>query len=193
MSVMANSKTVEEVLLENDSQSKASVAAFKRDLQKLRTGRASASLLESVQVDYYGTKTALSHLGQITTPEPRLIVIQVYDAQAAPAVEKAIHGAGLGLNPGREGNLVRVVVPTLTEESRKELVRRLHKMAEEIKVSIRNHRRDSNDAIKKMEKDGLVSKDDSARALEKVQKQIDAQITEVDKLLAAKEAECMEV
>lgn len=185
--------TAEEVLKQHDQECKSSLQSFKQNLQKFRTGRASPALIESVQVDYYGSKTALSHLGQITTPEPRLIVVQVYDGGAAPAVEKAIQIAGLGLNPSREGNIIRILVPPLTEESRKDLVKRLHKLGEEMKVSIRNHRRDANEVVKKLEKDGVVAKDASGKALEKVQKQTDGAIAEVDQLLAAKEAECMEV
>lgn len=185
--------SAEELLSVHDEECKAAVAAFKRDLLKIRTGRASGSLLEGVQVDYYGSKTPLVHLGQISTPEPRLIVVQVYDAGAAAAVEKAIQTSGLGFNPAREGNTIRVVVPPLTEESRKEIVKRLHKLAEDIKVSVRNHRRDANESVKKLEKDGIVAKDDSAKVLDKVQKRTDAAVQEVDKLLQAKEAECMEV
>jgi ribosome recycling factor len=185
--------TAQDVLSQHEEECKAALSAFKRDLQKVRTGRASASLLEGVQVDYYGSKTPLVHLGQITTPEPRLIQIQVYDASAAAAVEKAIHGAGLGFNPSREGNLIRVVVPPLTEESRREIVKRLHKQAEDIKVSVRNHRRDANESIKKLEKDGIVAKDESAKILERIQKQTDTAVSDVDKLLESKEAECMEV
>ena len=182
-----------EVVAEHDEQCKAALTSFKRELQKVRTGRASASLLEGVMVDYYGSKTALTHLGQITTPEPRLISIQVYDANAAAAIEKAIHGAGLGFNPSREANTIRVMVPPLTEESRKEIVKRLHKLAEDIKVSIRNHRRDANELVKKLEKDGDVAKDESAKVLDRIQKQTDNSSKEVDALLKAKEAECMEV
>ena len=185
--------TLQEILTLHDNECKGAVTAFKRDLQKVRTGRASGSLLEGIMVDYYGSKTALSHLGQITTPEPRMIVVQIYDTNAAPAVEKAIGSAGLGFNPSREGNTIRVVVPPLTEESRKEIVKRLHKSAEDIKVSIRNHRRDANDGLKGLEKDGTLAKDDAGKAHDKVQKQTDAAIAEVDKLLEAKEAECMEV
>lgn len=183
----------QEVLSAHDQECKAAIAAFKRDLLKVRTGRASGSLLEGIQVDYYGSKTPLVHLGQITTPEPRLIVVQVYDGSAAVAVEKAIHSAGLGFNPSREGNMIRIVVPPLTEESRKEIVKRLHKLAEDIKVSVRNHRRDANEEVKRLEKDTIVTKDESAKVLDKIQKQTDAAVQEVDKLLAAKEAECMEV
>ena len=183
----------EEVLAKHDDECKAAVAAFKRDLLKIRTGRASGSLLEGVLVDYYGSKTPLVHLGQISTPEPRLIVIQIYDAGAAVAVEKAIQTAGLGFNPSREGNTIRVMVPPLTEESRRDIVKRLHKSAEDMRVSIRNHRRDANEVVKKLEKDGIVAKDDSGKIQDKIQKQTDAAVQEVDKLLQAKEAECMEV
>ncbi len=185
--------TEQEVIAAHETECKSALAAFKRDLQKVRTGRASGSLLESVQVDYYGSKTPLQHLGQISTPEPRLITIQVYDASAVSAVEKAIQTSGLGFNPSREGNLIRVLVPTLTEESRKEIVKRLHKLAEDMKVSVRNHRRDANEAMKKLEKDGEISKDDIAKVLDKIQKQTDSAVVEIDKLLQAKEAECMEV
>jgi len=185
--------TVQEVLSKHAEECNASIAAFKRDLQKVRTGRASGSILENVQVDYYGSKTPLVHLGQISTPEPRLIMIQVYDANAAPAVEKAIQTAGLNFNPSREGNTIRIVVPPLTEDSRKEIVRRLHKLAEDMRVSVRNHRRDANDAIKKIEKEGGIMKDDVTKTTDKVQKQTDTSIVEIDKLLQAKEAECMEV
>ncbi len=185
--------TTQEILTNHDNECKGAISAFKRDLQKVRTGRASGSLLEGIQVDYYGSKTPLVHLGQITTPEPRLIVVQIYDTNAASAVEKAIQGAGLGFNPSREGNTIRVVVPPLTEESRKEIVKRLHKLAEDIKVSIRNHRRDANDGLKALEKEGSLAKDDVNKSQDRVQKQTDAAIAEVDKLLQAKEAECMEV
>ena len=184
---------VQAILKKYEEECRAAVDAFRRELQKVRTGRASGSVLEGIVVEYYGTKTALSHLGQITTPEARLIVIQVYDSNAAVAVEKAIHSAGLGFNPSREGNTIRIVVPPLTEETRREIVKHLHKMAEDYRVSVRNHRRDANDAIKKLEKEGTVAKDEAGRVLEKVQKQTDASISDIDKVLAQKEAECMEV
>lgn len=170
-----------------------SVAVFKKDLQKIRSGRASASMLESVFVDYYGARTALSHLGQISSPEPRMLSMQVYDQSAVEACEKAIRSADLGLNPSREGNALRIMIPPLTEETRRDVVRRLHKMAEDIRVSIRNHRRDANEDLKSLEKDGSLSKDDSKKAQDKVQKITDEAIKQVDLLLKEKEAECMEV
>ena len=175
------------------AECKESLNALKRELQKVRTGRASSGLLEGVHADYYGTKTLISHLGQISTPEARLILIQVYDAKAVPAVEKAIQTAGLGFNPSRDGNTIRVVVPQLTEETRKDIVRHLHKMVEDIRVSVRNHRRDANEVLKRLEKDGIVTKDDAKRTSDKIQKHTDSSMAEIEKLLSAKEAECMEV
>lgn len=186
-------KTADEVLSFHTQECKEALAALKRELQRVRTGRASSGLLEGVHADYYGTKTPITHLAQITTPEPRLILLHVYDTKAVTAVEKAIQTSGLGFNPSRDGNSLRVVVPQLTEESRKEIVRHLHKIAEDIRVSIRNHRRDANELLKGLEKDGAITKDDLKRLSEKVQKQTDGSIQEVDKMLAVKEAECLEV
>ncbi|MCB0324316.1 MAG: ribosome recycling factor [Bdellovibrionales bacterium] len=183
----------EEVLEQLEEQCESTVQAFKRDLQKMRTGRASTSLLEGVDVDYYGSRTPLVHLGQISSPEPRLLVVQVYDASAVESVEKAIRSSDLGFNPSRDGNTLRIKVAALTEESRKEIVRHLHKLAEEIRISVRNHRREANDLLKKLEKDGDLAKDDSKRSQDKVQKSVDEYIAKIDQLLVAKEKEVMEV
>lgn len=169
------------------------IQAYKKDLQKVRTGRASASLLDSIHVDYYGSKTQLIHLGQVNTPEPRLITITVFDGSAIDSVEKAIRNSDLGLNPSRDGNVIRLTIPPLTEDSRKEIVKVLHKQAEEIKISIRNHRRDVNDSLKKLEKAGGVTQDEIKKALEQVQKRTDTFISQVDELLKEKEQECMTV
>lgn len=186
-------KDATEVIAQHEQQCVAAVTAFKREMQKMRSGRASTSLLEGIHVDYYGAKTPLSHLGQLTSPEPRLLVVQVYDSNAVTAVEKAIRSSDLGFNPSREGNTLRINVPVLTEESRKEIIRHLHKMAEEKKVSIRNHRRESNELLKKFEKDGSLAQDEAKKTLDKVQKLTDQYIADVDKVLKAKEAEVMEV
>ncbi|HQH26408.1 MAG TPA: ribosome recycling factor [Oligoflexia bacterium] len=186
-------KDANAVVSEHEKQCQAAIGAFKRELQKLRTGRASAALVEGIHVDYYGAKTALSHLAQISTPEPRQIVVQVYDSGAVVAVDKAIRSADLGFNPMRDGNTLRILVPALTEETRRDIVKHLHKMGEEIRVSIRNHRRDANELLKKLEKAGDLTKDDAKKTLDKVQKLTDQYTQEVDKLLAAKEKECMEV
>lgn len=184
---------VNDVINQNKAECDNSVAALKKEFHRVRTGRASPGIVEGLSVDYYGAKTPLKNLGQISTPEARLILISVYDAGAASAVEKAIQAANLGLNPSRDGNNIRVAIPALTEETRRDLVKALHKMAEDIKVSIRNHRRDANEVIKKLEKDSAATKDESKKALEKIQKQTDLYIEEVDKMLKQKEAECMEV
>ena len=184
---------IKEVLELHRESCEGAIAAFKRDLQKMRTGRASTSLIEGVMVDYYGTKTPLMQLGQVSSPEPRQLLVQVYDTNAVDSVEKAIQASDLGFNPSRDGNTLRITVPPLTEESRKEIVRHLHKMAEDIRISIRNHRRESNDEVKAAEKEGLATKDDGKRALDQIQEQTNKFIGQVDTLLASKEAECMEV
>jgi len=182
-----------EILDLHNEECQAALESFKRDLQKVRTGRASTGLVEGLMVDYYGSKTQLSHLGQIAAPEARLVTVQVFDAGAVSAVEKAIQTSGLGLNPSVEGTLIRINIPTLTEEGRKEIVKHLNKISEEIKISIRNHRRDSNDIIKTQEKDGNLAKDEAKKLLDKVQTQTDEKISQVEVLLKAKEAECLEV
>jgi ribosome recycling factor len=185
--------SLEEVLLDHEEKCEAAITAFKRELQKVRTGRASSGLVEGLVVDYYGSKTPLNSLAQISTPEPRLIMIQAFDKGAIPAIEKAIMTSSLGLNPNTEGTVIRVVVPSLTEDSRKDLLKVLGKMAEDIRVSVRNHRRDANESIKKMEKSGDLTKDDLKRGQETVQKQTDAHVKGIADILTAKEAEVMEV
>ncbi len=181
------------VLEEHKENCAAAIRAFRRELQKVKTGRASTGLVEGLIVDYYGSKTPLGHLGQISTPESRTILIQAYDAKACPAIEKAIQSSSLGLNPSRDGNTIRISIPALTEESRKEIVRMLNKMAEDIKVSIRNHRRDANEKLKRLEKEGDITKDDNKKSQETVQKQTDKYTAEVDVILKTKEEECLEV
>jgi ribosome recycling factor len=184
---------IELLMVAFDEKSDGTIESYKKDLKKVRTGRASSSLLDSIMVDYYGSRTALSHLGQVTAPEPRTIVINVFDASAVESIEKAIRISDLGLNPSRDGNTIRVNIPSLTEESRKELVRHLHKHAEEVRISVRNHRRETNDALKKLEKAGGITQDEIKKAMELVQKRTDHYISVIDKMLADKEAECMTV
>ncbi len=181
------------VIAAHENECQKAILHFKKELTKVRTGRASTGLLEGVSAEYYGAKTPLTQLCQMSTPEARLIVLQVYDRSAVQAIEKAIQNAGLGLNPSSEGNTIRIAIPALTEESRKNIIKHLHKMAEDIRVSIRNHRRDANEHLKRLEKDSTITKDDSKRGVDRVQKITDAHITEVDKILSAKEAEIMEV
>ena len=176
-----------------EAKCKASLEHFKQDLGKLRTGRASGAILDVVYVDYYGSSVQLKTLGMINTPEPRLITVQVFDGGATDAVEKAIKQADLGLNPSRDGNLIRIPIPSLTEERRKDLIKKLHKMGEDGKIVIRNLRRDTIDVLKKQQKNGEVSEDDSRKGQEQIQKITDKYIAEVDVQLAAKEKEMMEV
>ena len=175
------------------SNCEQSIEHFKTELSRMRSGRASTGLLEGIMVDYYGAQTPLIQLGMINAPEPRLVTVQVYDASAVESVEKAIQQADLGLNPSRDGNLVRVSIPALTEERRKELIKKLHALAEEARVAVRSHRRSAIDELKKQEKDKEISEDDSRREQESIQKTIDGYISQVDKLLEEKEKEMMEV
>lgn len=184
---------MEEVLELHKESCESAIEAFRRELQKMRTGRANSAMLDSVMIDYYGSKTALSHLGQVSSPEPQLLVVQVYDAGAVESVEKALRTSEYGYNPSREGNTLRISVPPLTEETRKNIVKILGKTAEDIRVSVRNHRRDANETLKKLEKDSELAKDDAKRLLDQIQKQTDAYIAKIDEMLRAKEVEVMEV
>jgi ribosome recycling factor len=168
------------------------LAALKRDLATLRAGRASPALLDRVQADYYGTPTPVNQLGSINTPDSRTLIIQPWDKSALSAIEKAILKSDLGLTPSNDGTIIRITIPMLTEERRKDLAKDTKRFGEEAKVAIRNIRRDANEDIKKKEKD-QISEDESRRHQEDVQKLTDRFVAEVDKILAAKEKEIMEV
>ena len=170
-----------------------SVAAFRRDLSKLRTGRASTALLEGVMVDYYGASTPLNRLSNLSAPEPRLLVVQPYDRGAIGAIEKAIFKADLGLVPNNDGKIVRIPIPELTQERRKELVKHVKKVAEEFRVSVRNHRRIAIEKLKEMEKNKGITEDEFKHCQERVQKITGDFIGRIDKVLKAKEDEIMEV
>ena len=169
------------------------VTHFKKELSKMRSGRASQALIEDLHVNYYGSTVPLKSLGMINAPEPRMLTVQAYDRGSVEAIEKAIQSADLGLNPSHDGSLIRILIPTLTEERRKDLVRGLHKHAEETRVSIRNQRHKAIDTLKKKQKAKEISEDDLRRGQEEIQKSTDHYIAEVDKLLAGKEKEMMEV
>ena len=169
------------------------IALLKQELSGLRTGRASPSLLEPVQVDAYGTHMPLNQLATVSVPEPRLLTVQVWDKSMVHAVEKAIIAANLGLNPSTEGQLLRLRIPELNEERRKDLVKVAHKYAESAKVAIRHVRRDGLDVLKKLEKEHKISQDDEKRHSGEVQKATDAMIGEIDSALASKEKEIMTV
>ncbi|CAA0092235.1 Ribosome-recycling factor [Starkeya nomas] len=169
------------------------IGVLKQELSGLRTGRASASLLEPIQVDAYGSHMPLNQVASVNVPEPRLLSVQVWDRGMVAAVEKAIRESNLGLNPQTEGQVLRVRIPELTQERRQELVKVAHKYAEAARVSVRHVRRDGLDSLKKAEKDGEMSSDDLDRLADQVQKATDQSITEVDQVLAAKEKEILAV
>jgi ribosome recycling factor len=169
------------------------IASLKQELGGLRTGRASSALLEHVQVDAYGNHMPLNQLATISVPEPRLLNVQVWDRTMIHAVEKAISNANLGLTPSTEGQVIRLRIPELNEERRRELAKVAHKYAEAARVAVRHVRRDGLDLLKKLEKDHKISEDDHERQSTEVQKATDATIGEVDKLLAGKEKEIMTV
>ncbi len=184
---------IKNVVQDAGSKMKGTIEATKRDFQTVRTGRANSSVLDRVMVDYYGTPTAINQLANLSTPDARLIVVQPWDKTILSAVEKAIQKADLGLNPINDGTLIRIPIPQLTEERRKELVKLVKKEAEEKRVIIRNIRRDSNEKIKALEKDNQVTEDESKRGLDEIQKLTDKHISEIDSLLEIKEKEIMEV
>ncbi len=170
-----------------------SIASLRDELAGLRTGRASASLLEPVTVDAYGSRMPLSQLATVTVPEPRMLSVQVWDRQMANAVEKAIRDSGLGLNPMGEGQVIRVPLPELNEERRRDLTKVAHNYAEAARVAVRHIRRDGMDLLKKAEKDSEMSQDDARVQSDLVQKATDAAVAEIDQVVAAKEAEIMQV
>ncbi|MFZ4762580.1 MAG: ribosome recycling factor [Alphaproteobacteria bacterium] len=167
----------------------ATVEALRKELSGLRTGRASAALLEPIQVEAYGSMTPLSQVATVNVPEPRMIMVQVWDKGVAKAVEKAIRDAGLGLNPQGEGTSIRVPVPPLTEERRQELVKVASKYAEQARVAVRNIRRDGMENLKKAEKDNVISQDRHKQLADDVQKQTDLHVKKVDEVFAVKEKE----
>ena len=171
----------------------ASVEAVQRELTAMRTGRASLAMLDGIRVDYYGTPTPLNQVGNMSIPDATLITLQPWDASLLGTIEKAIRSAGLDLNPQNDGKVIRIPVPSLTEERRKLLVKNAHKQAEEGRVAIRNVRRDVNDHLKKMMKDHKISEDDEKHAVAEVQKLTDHSIEQVNELLKKKEADIMAV
>lgn len=184
---------VTEIRREAEEKMQKTVAALKRELASIRAGRATPALLDKVMVDYYGTPTPLNQLATITAPEPRLLLVQPWDKNAVSDCERAILKSDLGLNPTNDGGVIRLVIPQLTEERRIELTKVVRKKAEEARVAVRNLRREANDRLKRLEKDGEISKDELHRVQEEIQKLTDTYIEQVDQLLATKEEEIMEV
>lgn len=169
------------------------IEALRKDLARVRTGRASVSLLDDVRIDYYGTPTPLSQVATLNIPEPRLITIQPWEKKLMPEIEKAILKSDLGLNPASDGMLIRIAIPALTEERRKEMVKTVKKMAEEAKIAIRNARRDANEALKKQEKDKTITEDQHKRGEKEIQDLTDSYIKKADEVVAHKEKEIMEI
>jgi len=178
---------------ELDGRMKKSIAAMQEEFGGLRTGRASPSLLEPVMVEAYGSKMPISQVATVSAADARMLTVQVWDKSMTQAVEKGIRESHLGLNPASEGTLIRVALPELNEERRKELSKVAHQYAEAAKVAVRHVRRDGMDVLKKLEKDGDIGKDDLHNESEKVQKLTDGAVAEIDKLLTAKEADIMRV
>jgi ribosome recycling factor len=170
-----------------------SVVALRKDLAKLRTGRASTALLEHIVVEYYGANTPLNQLATLSAPEPRLLLIQPFDRSAMGNIEKAILKSDLGLTPNNDGKIIRVPIPQLTEERRKELVKHVKKIAEEFRVSVRNHRRVAVEHLKEAEKKKEITADDAKHGQDRVQKMTDEFIGRIDKIVKSKEDEVMEV
>lgn len=181
------------ILKDMEERMSKAIHTLKKDLATLRTGRATPAILDKVVVDYYGTPTPISQLANINAPEPRLLLIQPWDKSALKDIDKAIQQSDIGLTPSNDGQVIRIVVPPLTEERRKDLVKVASKDGEETKVAIRNIRRDANDEIKKLEKAGTISEDESRRHQETIQKTTDKFIAEVDKVVKEKEKDIMEV
>ncbi|HET9886415.1 MAG TPA: ribosome recycling factor [bacterium] len=167
------------------------IDSTKRELAKLRLGKATPALLENIRVEAYGSQTPLNQVGSIGAPEPRLLVIQPWDKNLLAAIERAIRASDLGLNPSNDGQVIRVPIPALTEERRKELVKVAKHYAEEGRVAVRMGRRDANEALKKALKDGKITEDDERKALDKIQKLTDQKIKDLDEILASKETEIL--
>ncbi|MGI6035817.1 MAG: ribosome recycling factor [Limnochordia bacterium] len=183
---------MEDLLMDTEERMQGVIEATKKELAAVRTGRANPALLNKVIVDYYGTPTPLNQLATITAPDARLLVVQPWDKNSIKDVEKAIIKSDLGLTPNVDGNTIRLPIPQLTEERRKDLVKMIRKDVEDKRIAIRNIRRDSNDKLKASEKNGELPEDDSRRTQDEVQKLTDKYIAEVDRLLAAKEEEILE-
>lgn len=184
---------LDELMLETEEKMEAAISALKNEYAALRAGRATPQMIDRVHVDYYGVESPINQLANISVPEARLLVIQPWDKSTIPLIEKAILKSDLGITPSSDGTVIRLVVPQLTNERRQDLVKQLKKMAEEIKVRIRNVRRDANDKVKKMEKDKLVTEDEGKGTMDDIQKLTDKSIIEVDKILEIKEKEVTEI
>jgi ribosome recycling factor len=190
---MADAGPLRDIRVQLKTRMEKAVEDFRREMAATRTGRASVHMLDTVNVEYYGSQMPLNQIAQVHAPEPQLITVQPFDPTSLPAIEKAIRTADLGLNPMNDGKLIRVPVPALTEERRKDMVKHLHKILEEHRTAVRNIRRDGNDAIKKAMKDKKITEDDEKRAMDEIQKMTDDEIKKMEDMSKAKEKEVMEI
>lgn len=191
--IMAGNPAMKELYADLKRRMDQAVAGFQSNLASTRTGRASAHMLDQVRVDYYGTPTPITQMAQVSTPEAQTILIQPYDPSIVKEIEKAIQASDLGFNPLSDGKLIRVPVPPMTEERRREVVKHLNKVLEEHRTAVRNVRRDGNDALKKLAKDKKISEDEEKRAMEEVQKMTNDEILRMEELSRKKEIEVMQV
>jgi ribosome recycling factor len=190
MTTIANSK---DALAQAKVRMEKAVEDFRKDLSGVRTGRANVALLDHVKVDYHGTPMPINQLGTMTVPDPTLIVISPWDPTAVPMIDKAIRSSDLGLNPTNDGKMLRVPIPPLTEERRKELVKHIHKVLENHRTAVRNIRRDIKEAIEKLEKEKKISEDDKKRSLDELEKLTHSETKKIEDLSATKEKEVMEI
>jgi len=185
--------SVKEIEASIKSRMEKAVSDLQHEMATIRTGRASVSLLDHIRVDYYGTPTPLNQIANLHVPEPSLITVQPWDVSQIGAIEKTIRASDLGLNPANDGKLIRIPIPPLTEERRKELVKRLHTVAEDHRVAIRNIRRDGNEAVKKLLKDKKITEDEDRRAHDEIQKMTDTYMQKLDQAARSKEKEILEI
>ncbi|MGH9492531.1 MAG: ribosome recycling factor [Terriglobales bacterium] len=190
---MVSVPALKESYLQLKTRMDKAVEDFRRELTGVRTGRASVHMLDSIRLEYYGSEMPLNQIAQVHAPEPQLLTVQPFDPTSLPAIEKAIRSADLGLNPMNDGKIIRIPVPPLTEERRKEMVKHLHKVLEDHRTAVRNIRRDGNELIKKALKDKKISEDEERRSHDEIQKLTDAEIKKMEEMSAAKEKEVLQV
>ena len=190
---MTTIATTKDALSQAKTRMEKAVEDFRKDLASVRTGRANVSLLDSIRVDYHGTPMPINQLGTMTVPDPTIIVISPWDPGVVPLVDKAIRTSDLGLNPANDGKVVRVPIPPLTEERRKELVKHIHRVLENHRTAVRNIRRDIKEAVEKLEKEKKISEDDKKRSLEELEKLTHSETKKIEDLSALKEKEVMEI
>lgn len=184
---------INEIIKESEEKMKKSISVLKQDLATMKAGRANPSLLDRIEVEYYGAMTPLNQMANISSPEPRILLIQPWDKTSIKSIEKAILVSDLGLNPSDDGAAIRLVIPELTEETRKNIAKNVKKNGEETKVAIRSIRRDANDKVKGLKKDNTITEDESKKAEDDIQKKTDIYIKEVEKIIELKEKEIMSV